>query len=26
VAGPANEVLAEKKTKFPLWRLAGATR
>jgi pilus assembly protein CpaE len=26
VAGPATEVVTDKKTKFPLWRLAGATR
>jgi pilus assembly protein CpaE len=26
VAGPATEIMTDKKAKFPLWRLAGATR
>ncbi len=26
VAGPSNDTVSDKKTKFPLWRLAGATR
>jgi len=26
VAGPATETVSDKKAKFPLWRLAGATR
>lgn len=26
IAGPATEMLVDRKTKFPLWRLAGATR